>query len=66
MLMQLNQQLQFISRQLYEMETTNTLQLRLMYRIANESAKVGRMVTTSWILLREKEFTFRGMFFSDN
>uniref|UniRef100_A0A915BJH3 Uncharacterized protein n=1 Tax=Parascaris univalens TaxID=6257 RepID=A0A915BJH3_PARUN len=39
MLMQLNQQLQFISRQLYEMETTNTLQLRLMYRIANESAK---------------------------
>uniref|UniRef100_A0A915BJP6 Uncharacterized protein n=1 Tax=Parascaris univalens TaxID=6257 RepID=A0A915BJP6_PARUN len=42
MLMQLNQQLQFISRQLYEMETTNTLQLRLMYRIANESAKVRK------------------------
>ncbi|VDM37154.1 unnamed protein product [Toxocara canis] len=40
LLLQLNQQLQFISRQLYEMETTNTLQLRLMYRIASESVKV--------------------------
>ncbi|TKR66725.1 hypothetical protein L596_022974 [Steinernema carpocapsae] len=38
-LYQLNQQLQFISRQLYEMETTNTLQLRLMYRVVKTLVK---------------------------
>ncbi|KHN74018.1 hypothetical protein Tcan_18635 [Toxocara canis] len=46
LLLQLNQQLQFISRQLYEMETTNTLQLRLMYRIASESVKQRKR---SWL-----------------
>uniref|UniRef100_A0A1I7ZHD5 Uncharacterized protein n=1 Tax=Steinernema glaseri TaxID=37863 RepID=A0A1I7ZHD5_9BILA len=45
-LYQLNQQLQYISRQLYEMETTNALQLRLMYRVVKSLLKRRK---SSWI-----------------
>ncbi|KAK0419099.1 hypothetical protein QR680_013951 [Steinernema hermaphroditum] len=45
-LYQLNHQLQFISRQLYEMETTNALQLRLMYRVVKSLVKRRK---SSWL-----------------
>ncbi|KAI1729615.1 hypothetical protein DdX_01868 [Ditylenchus destructor] len=48
-LYQLNQQLQVLSSQLYEMETTNVLQLKLIYRVMRMAFKAKTPSPLSWL-----------------